>query len=70
MLSLRGDTKPLAVKTITVTGHTLQTYGYQSSKNERKEVVRDYLSVFYNTPRLSKFRSHLSRRQMSHSVAE
>lgn len=41
MLSLRGDTKPLSqplvVKAITVTRCTLQTYPYQSTKNESKE---------------------------------
>lgn len=57
MLSLRDDTEPLsqplAVKAITVTGYTLQTHPYQSTKTESKEVVeevRDYFSVFYKTP--------------------
>lgn len=77
MPSLRGDTKslsqPLAVKAITVTGHTLHTNPYESTKNESKEVVevvRDYFSVFCNTSRLSKFQSHLSRWQMSPSGIE
>lgn len=64
ILSLRGDIKPLAVKAVTVTGSSLQTYVYQSTKNESKEVVdvvRDYFSVFCNTPCLSKFQSHLSK---------